>query len=165
MRRSNNRDCSLCLRGSDTSTRGGSCVDFLRYKAQSALCHGWERGTGNVRACYQHQPPFPAKHSNIYSICTNRSPPMAVGWKENRRAVISGKRRMFQLRAEADALSSFLPVSCQLLTCSEHLKTMDLGTRELCVGLTLMFIQSLLHQSCLIGFHMDTTSRAMAKQT
>lgn len=69
-------------------------------EGQGRECHG---------VCYQHRAPFPAKQSNIYSICTDRSPPMAVGWKENRRAAISGKRRMFQLRAEADALSSFLP--------------------------------------------------------
>lgn len=130
MRRSNNRDCSHCLRGSDTSTLGGSCVDFLQHEHQSVLCHGGERGTGNVRACYLHQPPFPAKHSNIYSICTNRSPLMAVGWTENRRAAISGKWRMFQLCAEADRLSSFLPVSCQLLTCFEHFKTTDKVTRK-----------------------------------
>lgn len=85
-------------------------------EGQGRECHG---------VCYQHRAPFPAKQSNIYSICTDRSPPMAVGWKENRRAAISGKRRMFQLRAEADALSSFLPVSCQLLTCFEHLETTD----------------------------------------
>lgn len=90
-------------------------------EGQGRECHG---------VCYQHRAPFPAKQSNIYSICTDRSPPMAVGWKENRRAAISGKRRMFQLRAEADALSSFLPVSCQLLTCFERLKTTDPVTIE-----------------------------------
>lgn len=135
MRRSNNRNCSPCLPGSDTSTRGGSCVDFRQHQAQSALRHGGEReGQGMSGRVISIGPQFPAKHSNIYSIRTNRSPPMAVGWKENRRAAISGKRRMFQLRAEADALSSFLPVSCQLLTCFEHLITTDPVTREYCAG-------------------------------
>lgn len=86
---------------------------------------------------------FPAKQSNIYSICSNRSPLIALGWKENRWAAISGEQRMFQLHAEADALSSFLPVLCQPFTCFEHLKTTDPMTREYNAwGLTfpLMFI-------------------------
>lgn len=105
----------------------------LSTKTNQRCATAGREATGNVRACYQHQPPFPAKHCNIYRICTNRSPLMAVGWKENRRAAISGRRRMFQ-RCAADALSSFLPVSCQLLTYFEHLRTTDVVTGGYCTG-------------------------------
>lgn len=60
--------------------REDAVLIFLQHKTQSTLCHSREREMLGCVICISLT--FPSKQSNMYSICTNRSPLIALGWKE-----------------------------------------------------------------------------------
>lgn len=126
VRRSNNRDCSHCLWGSDTSTRTGSCVDFCEHEPQSELQHGREReGEGMSGRVISNRPHF-QQNTAIFTVS---APTDHLWWP-------SDGRKTDELRylASGGCFSStprqtrFLPSSLFHVTCFEHFKTTDTET-------------------------------------
>lgn len=112
-----------CLRGSDTSTRRGSCVDFLQHKAQSALRHdrGERDREGNVMACVISIGPHFQQNRAIFTVSAPTDP---LRWP-------SDGRKTDELRYLASGgcfscaprQTRFLPSSLFHVSCSPALST------------------------------------------